>query len=170
VGETKNDDGRVISLTADLVAALQAQVARVDKLSKKLGRIIPDAFVHTANGPRSAKTRTLAYRAGDRIHGFRRAWRTACTKAGVPGALLHDFRRTAIRNMLNAGIPERVAMTVSGHKTRSVSDRYHIVSPEDLKAATAKLENGHSCRHSWVGRAVKPTTNPARNTRRARTS
>ncbi len=58
-----------------------------------------------------------------------------------------------MRDIVNDGTPEKVAMMITGHKTRSVFDRYHIVAPEDLKAATARMaaRPGHSSGHSRRG-------------------
>ncbi len=73
-------------------------------------------------------------RNGHQVSWYYDGWRTACEKAGVPGRLLHDLRRSAVRNLVRAGASEQVAMSITGHKTRSVFDRYHIVSNDQVEA------------------------------------
>jgi integrase len=125
-GTTKNDEGRTFPFTDELRELLYDQRRYTDEVEKKRGIIVPWVF-HNKGKP---------------IGDFRKAWKTACEKAGVPGRIPHDFRRTAVRNLVRAGIPERVAMQMTGHKTRSVFERYNIVSERDLKDA-ARLLNGY---------------------------
>jgi integrase len=83
------------------------------------------------------------HRAGHQVAWYYDAWAAACRKASMPGRLVHDFRRSAVRNLVRAGVSEQVAMTLTGHKTRSVFDRYHIVSSTDQVEAVRKLAALH---------------------------
>lgn len=121
-GETKNDEGRTIYLDEELMVLFN----QLWEKRKRVRKIIPYVF------PNSKGT--------GKIGDFRSPWVTACKKAGTGYKLFHDFRRTAVRNMVRSGVPERVAMTISGHKTRSVFERYNIVSADDLKMAASRQE------------------------------
>src|SRR5205814_3106037 len=94
------------------------------------------------------------HKLGQRIKTVWREWGTARTEARVKGKIPHDFRRTAVRNMVRAGIPERVAMQISGHKTRAIFDRYHIVSDGDLREAARRLEEPIPSRTTTLSTAL----------------
>ena len=68
-----------------------------------------------------------------------RRWRTACQAAGVPTRFLHDCRRTAARNLIRASVAERVAMLLTGHKSRAIFDRYNIINEQELLDAGDQL-------------------------------
>ena len=77
---------------------------------------------------------------GKRVLDFRTSWKKACEAAGVSGLLFHDLRRTGARNLRRLGVSEHLAMKFGGWKTRSVFERYDIVSHSDLEQVAALLD------------------------------
>jgi integrase len=138
-------------------------------LSGELGKLIErrkaERQVKTPSGAVLASF--IFHHKGEPIGDFRKAWATACVATNVgrfvcdacnetlpghrceecnrdaryTGRIFHDLRRTAVRNMVRAGVPERVAMTIIGHKTRSVFDRYNIVNEADLRDAMQRVQD-----------------------------
>jgi integrase len=116
VGETKNDEGRTVVMTDEVYTLLAACVARKG----------PDDYVFTREN-------------GQPILDFRKTWTNVCVRACVPGLLLHDLRRTGVRNLRRLGVAESVAMKISGHKTPSIFRRYDITDEADLADAAERL-------------------------------
>ncbi|MGA9155317.1 MAG: site-specific integrase [Candidatus Sulfotelmatobacter sp.] len=125
--QTKNAEARTVPLPSVLVMMLAA-------IEPKRGKVFSDTNLRTE-------------------------WQKACAACGLgtrtlvkpededsfpwykyEGLIVHDLRRSAVRNLVNSGVPERVAMKISGHKTRAVFDRYHIVSTDDVTKAMRRVE------------------------------
>jgi integrase len=96
-------------------------------------------IIERAYGNRKLDCDYVFHNDGARIGDFRKAWKSALITAGLSKKFVHDFRRTTVRNLTRAGNPEKVSMDLTGHKTRSVFNRYNIVSEADLNEATEKL-------------------------------
>ncbi len=137
-GETKNDEGRQFPLTPDLRAVLERQRNRTVAEEKTTGAVIPGMF----------------HRSGRPIKSFRRAWVSACKKAGIPERIPHDFRRTAVRNLERAGVPRSTAMKMVGHRTESIYRRYAIVDEAMLKEGAVKLQTLHDAQRGPASNVV----------------
>ena len=115
----QNKEGRTIYLDDELMGIFKDQ--------RLIGKVISPYVFPNRNSDGQIKV-------------FRRAWTSACREIGMPGRIFHDLGRTAVRNMVRYRVPERVAMMISGHKTRAVFERYNIVSESDLMAAAKRQE------------------------------
>lgn len=152
-GETKNGKGRdfPFAILPELAALIEQQRAYTDAVERRTGQIVPFVF----------------HREGRQIKSFRSAWRLASKRVALAarataegktprefwkamsreerrgfmgsGRIPHDFRRTAVRNLIRAGVSQKVAMELTGHLTPSVFDRYNITDDRDRRDAVAKL-------------------------------
>ena len=117
--QNKSRDVRVLALQGELAALIERRWH-----ARKVGRIL---VLH------------VFHRAGHPLGEFREAWLTACRKAGLGHRWFHSLRRSAARNMSLQGIPEKVIMSIMGHKTRGMFDRYNIVTEADQRAYAKRL-------------------------------
>jgi integrase len=108
---------------------------RVLKLAGELLGIIARAY-----DKRRADAPFVFHDDGKPIGDFRKAWRNACKTAVLSGLLVHDLRRSGVRNAIRGGTPEHIVMAQSGHKTRAMLQRYDIVSEADLAAAAERTD------------------------------
>ena len=123
--DSKNREPRIFPFKYHprLEQVLRAQRESVTCWERKHGRLCTSVF-HWGGRP---------------LGKLRRSWKRACEAAGVRGRLLHDFRRTAVRNLIRAGVQQAIAMKITGHKTDSIFRRYLIVDEELLAQATGAV-------------------------------
>lgn len=136
-GTTKNRDGRTFPFTAELEQLLKDQLVEHERL-KQAERVVSIS----SREERQAEDREspVFHRAGERIRDFRGAFASACKSAGCSERILHDFRRTAVRNLERDGVSRSAAMAMVGHKTESIYRRYAIVDAGALRDAAAKID------------------------------
>ncbi len=116
--DSKNGEGRVLPLDENLWFLIERCWARREYKKPSGATSISEFVFHFKGRPTPETT-------------LRRWWVDALTKAGLPGKLFHDFRRSAVRDMIRAGVAQAVAMSVSGHKTESMFRRYNISTTAD---------------------------------------
>ena len=133
-GETKSGEGRQFPLVPELAIALRAQRRATTAAERRLGRVIPWIFHHEGEPLFYRTKRGLLPSAY-----LREAWAAACAATGLEGRLRHDFRRTAARNLLRAGVPVPTVMAAVGWETEAMLRRYVIVDETMLLEAGAKL-------------------------------
>ena len=144
-GETKNRKGRMFPLTPALRAILEWQLEQTRRFEQANGQIVPWLF----------------HRNGQPIKSFRRAWLTACARAGLAGRIPHDFRRTAIRNLERAGVARSTAMAMVGHLTESIYRRYAIQDEASLTEGGVKLAAFHASQATVPVGDVAAATRPS---------
>jgi integrase len=135
----------ILELTWDEVDMKGGVIRLPPRRSKtRIGRILPispplQQVLKRRRRLQRVQNPRVFSRDGVPVRAWRTALRDACRKAKVPHRLLHDCRRTAARNLIRAGVPERIAMLLTGHKTRAVFDRYNIVNEQELLTAGERL-------------------------------
>jgi integrase len=117
---------------------------RPENSKSKAGRVLPlrgelSEIIDRAKAVRIPECPFVFHRFGRAVGLFRKSWATACTAAGLGAMLVHDLRRTAVRNLIRAGVSEKTAMSVTGHKTRAIFDLYDIVTEDDMATAIERV-------------------------------
>ena len=148
----------LISLTMPSPARSKTLVGRILPISQPIAEALA-----RRRARRDPTSPLVFHRDGIPVRRWRTAWRTACQAAGVPTRFLHDCRRTAARNLIRASVPERVAMLLTGHKTRAIFDRYNIINEQELLDAGDQLV-AYLAQHAQAtprGRAHPASPRPA---------
>jgi len=119
--DSKNGETRTLMISGELTEIVER---------RKAARMTSDGML----------SNLVFHREGRAVYEFRKAWASACRKAGFAGMIFHDLRRSAVRNLIRSGVSQHVAMRVSGHKSISMFRRYDVCSEDDLAAAMVSVE------------------------------